>query len=213
MFPLFFIWYKGKNVSKLMGFKKNLDTITEEEYVEHYKLYDSVAKGRKSDLNQKSIDFIFDNLKDDKEKKILDIGCGNGYILAKLKALGYANLTGCDIVNEMADTTIPFVKGNIENLPFKNEEFDIVLCNHTIEHIINSYKAVEELKRICKDKLILVTPRQRYFRYTFDLHVNFYPEKINLLSVLNFKHYNCVELNGDWNFLGHKKMETSVNPM
>lgn len=84
MYPAFYIWFKGKNVSKLMNFKSNLDTLSDEEYVNFYKIYDPILK-RKTDLNQVSLDFILDNLNGHENSKIIDVGCGNGYVLSILK--------------------------------------------------------------------------------------------------------------------------------
>lgn len=203
MYPFFYIWYKGKNVSKLMDFKKNLGTMTEEEYAEYYRVADSFATGnRPTDMSQKSIDFTIKQLGNQTEQKILDVGCGSGYFLSILQKEGYTNLMGCDLIDRMQHSDISFQEGEITRLPFADNEFDTVICNHTIEHIMDSNKAVEELKRVCKHKLILTTPRQRYFRYTFDLHVNFYPEKFNLVSLINCKQNNCTLVDGDWTYVG-----------
>ena len=203
MYPAFYIWFKGKNVNKLMNFKSNLDSISEEEYINFYKIYDPIVN-RKTDLNQVSLDFIIEHLKGQEGAKIIDIGCGNGYVLGELKNRGFTNLTGSDIIYEIEDPTINFVQGNIESLPFENDEFDIVICNHCIEHIINSTSAVSEIKRVAKLKLIVSTPKQVYNKYTFDLHVNFYPQRIDIISLMNMSNYKLIDNNGDWSFVGYK---------
>ncbi|WP_298239314.1 class I SAM-dependent methyltransferase [uncultured Algibacter sp.] len=50
-----------------------------------------------------------------------------------------------DLNSPLAD-----VKADICNLPFKDNEFDVILCNHVLEHIPNDIKAMEELFRILK---------------------------------------------------------------
>ena len=50
-----------------------------------------------------------------------------------------------DIESPIAD-----VKADICNLPFKEAEFDVVLCNHVLEHITNDTKAMQELYRVLK---------------------------------------------------------------
>ncbi|UCE39033.1 MAG: methyltransferase domain-containing protein, partial [Thermoplasmata archaeon] len=38
----------------------------------------------------------------------------------------------------------------IENLPFKDKEFDFVYCSHVLEHVVNPEKACNELMRVAK---------------------------------------------------------------
>ena len=42
------------------------------------------------------------------------------------------------------------VKVDICDLPFEDESFDVILCNHVLEHIPNDEKALKELYRILK---------------------------------------------------------------
>lgn len=60
----------------------------------------------------------------------------------KMKNLDY---TTTDLNSPLAD-----VKADICNLPFKDDSFDVVLCNHVLEHIPNDTKAMEELYRVMK---------------------------------------------------------------
>lgn len=58
-----------------------------------------------------------------------------------------ANLTytTTDLESPLAD-----VKADICNLPFEDNSFDIILCNHVLEHIPDDTKAMQELYRILK---------------------------------------------------------------
>lgn len=60
----------------------------------------------------------------------------------------------------------PTIVGDIHNLPFKNEEFTMVLCTEVIEHVIDPQKAIHELMRVLKPggKLVLTT------RFVYPLH-------------------------------------------
>jgi SAM-dependent methyltransferase len=62
----------------------------------------------------------------------------------KLKNLDY---TTTDLNSPLAD-----VKADICNLPFEDNSFDIILCNHVLEHIPDDTKAMQELHRIMKPK-------------------------------------------------------------
>lgn len=58
-----------------------------------------------------------------------------------------ANLTytTTDLESPLAD-----VKADICNLPFADHSFDLILCNHVLEHIPDDTKAMQELYRILK---------------------------------------------------------------
>ena len=53
--------------------------------------------------------------------------------------------TTTDLLSPLAD-----VKADICNLPFKDNEYDVILCNHVLEHIPDDTKAMQELLRVLK---------------------------------------------------------------
>jgi predicted SAM-dependent methyltransferase len=53
--------------------------------------------------------------------------------------------TTTDLLSPLAD-----VKADICNLPFDDNEYDIIFCNHVLEHIPNDTKAMQELFRVLK---------------------------------------------------------------
>ncbi len=60
----------------------------------------------------------------------------------KLQNLDY---TTCDLNSPIAD-----VKADIQNLPFEDNSFDVIFCNHVLEHVANDKKALSELYRVMK---------------------------------------------------------------
>lgn len=60
----------------------------------------------------------------------------------KMKNLDYVTT---DLNSPLAD-----VKADICNLPFDDNIFDIILCNHVLEHIPDDTKAMQELYRVLK---------------------------------------------------------------
>ncbi|MDX1279152.1 class I SAM-dependent methyltransferase [Oceanihabitans sediminis] len=60
----------------------------------------------------------------------------------KLKNLDY---TTTDLESPIAD-----VKADICNLPFADNSYDVILCNHVLEHIPDDTKAMQELYRVLK---------------------------------------------------------------
>ncbi|MCF6181309.1 class I SAM-dependent methyltransferase [Lutibacter sp.] len=65
--------------------------------------------------------------------------------LKRFKQLKNLDYITADLYSPIAD-----VKADICNLPFKNNEFDVVLCNHVLEHIEDDKKAMSELYRVLK---------------------------------------------------------------
>ena len=53
--------------------------------------------------------------------------------------------TTTDLLSPLAD-----VKADICNLPFADNEYDVILCNHVFEHIPDDTKAMKELFRVLK---------------------------------------------------------------
>ena len=55
------------------------------------------------------------------------------------------NYTTTDLLSPLAD-----VKADICNLPFEDNQYDVILCNHVLEHIQDDTKAMQELYRVLK---------------------------------------------------------------
>lgn len=80
----------------------------------------------------------------------------------KMKNLEY---TTTDLNSPLAD-----VKADICNLPFEDNSYDIIFCNHVLEHIPNDHKAMKELYRILKPDgmAILQIPQDLSRETTFE---------------------------------------------
>ncbi|MGC6433137.1 MAG: class I SAM-dependent methyltransferase [Crocinitomicaceae bacterium] len=206
MYPFFWLAYRGKNINKMMDFKKNVYQMTSEEYANLYNDLNSISRNRKTDLNQVSIDFILKQIEAGCFKNIIDIGCGSGYILDLIQSkFPHIELTGIDIKKSKTVENYNFVEGNLEKLPFENNSFDLVLCNHTVEHLVDLNLCISELVRITNKKLVVVTPCQRPYYYTLDEHVNFFQFKEQLIALFPFIKYECKSLQGDWGYVGEKE--------
>ncbi|MBS3992911.1 MAG: class I SAM-dependent methyltransferase [Bacteroidetes bacterium] len=62
----------------------------------------------------------------------------------------FKNQPNLDYITADLHSPIADVKADILNLPFENETFDVVFCNHVLEHIVDDQKAMSELYRIMK---------------------------------------------------------------
>lgn len=198
MYPFYLMAYRGKNVAQVMDFKRLVHSFSEREYRDFYANLDTISRNRNTDLNEASIRSMVEQIPSD-AKTLLDVGCGRGYFLSRVKAARPdLELVGCDVVDKLAYDGLRFVSGNVESLPFDARSFDVVTCSHTLEHIIHPRAAVDELKRVAGEVLFVAVPCQRYFYYTLDEHVNFYPQKEMLLAELGAPEAWCEKLQGDW---------------
>lgn len=65
--------------------------------------------------------------------------------LKRFKKLKNINYTTTDLISPIAD-----VKADICNLPFEDNTYDVIFCNHVLEHISDDTKAMQELYRVMK---------------------------------------------------------------
>ncbi|MEZ5471426.1 MAG: methyltransferase domain-containing protein [Marinicella sp.] len=166
----------GKKAHYFFDFKTILGNITQEELLNIYRETSDVHLSRETDLNKGCEEKI---LKEVEGKTVLEVGFGTGYLIKKIEKK--YKVTGVDFnVDEMVTFSNPetkIIECSATDLPFEDNSFDTVICTHTLEHILNINDAVNELKRVCKQKLIIVVPMQRPYKYTFDLHIHFFPYK------------------------------------
>lgn len=83
----------------------------------------------------------------------------------KFKSFKNWNYTTTDLHSPLAD-----VKADICHLPFNDHTYDLVLCNHVLEHIPNDRKAMKELYRVLKKggTLIAQVPLEETRANTFE---------------------------------------------
>lgn len=78
------------------------------------------------------------------QKKVLHMAPEQCFldVFKKMKNLDY---TTADLYSPIVD-----IKADILDLPFDDNSFDIILCNHVLEHIEDDTKAMSELYRVLK---------------------------------------------------------------
>lgn len=90
----------------------------------------------------------------DKNVKILEIGCAQGYLIERLRDIGYKNASGVDVdkglINKAKAKGLNVLCMDIMNNNFDDESFDLIICSDIMEHIKDEYKFVSEVKRILK---------------------------------------------------------------
>lgn len=116
-------------------------------------------------------------------KKVLDVGCSIGNFI-KFNPYG-TEVWGMDlikeIVTELKKQGLNVKQGDLnKKIPFEKDSFDGVICSHVFEHILDPTKAISEIKRVLKDKgiLVLTTPNLSFKKFYDDYtHVKPYTKK------------------------------------
>jgi ubiquinone/menaquinone biosynthesis C-methylase UbiE len=97
--------------------------------------------------------------------KFLDVGCGAGYAMQQAREKLNCICTGIDPdpgahgVGRFLKELVPgetIIQGHAENLPFKDEQFDVVFSSHVLEHVENERVTLEEMKRVLKNDGVLI---------------------------------------------------------
>jgi len=104
----------------------------------------------------------------DINSQIIDLGCGAGHFLYFLNSLGYKKISGVDISEDQIEQARRKVNANLfsagvfEFLNSDKNQYDLIVCNHLIEHF-----SIEEFEKLIKimlerlsanGKIIITTP-------------------------------------------------------
>jgi SAM-dependent methyltransferase len=116
-------------------------------------------EGRYIDTRQKAL--ILDLTVPRRGETMLDVGCGSGNCLLFFHRKG-CDVTGIDSSASMLEAAKQMLgdkaelhAGEAEDLPFSDNEFDIVTVNTSLEFISNPEKAISEAIRVCRGRVFL----------------------------------------------------------
>lgn len=112
-----------------------------------------------------------------KPKKVLDVGCGDGYILSQImldKSMEDSVVVGLDISRNwikrarlklLGMNNVNLVIADAEALPFKKDIFDAVIATEVLEHIPDVEKCVDEIGRVLapEGKVFISVPNKYNF--------------------------------------------------
>lgn len=105
-----------------------------------------------------------------KPQSILDVGCGEGFTLEKLrkerigkKLVGVDFLDRAIKIGKEIHPKIELKKGSIYDLKFKDNTFDLVICSEVLEHLDDPEKGLEEIARVTKKYAVLSVPNEPFF--------------------------------------------------
>lgn len=123
--------------------QKNLDEIYKENLMFWDKAWRRVAKPHKEIPKLPYIHEVTRKLKKYRVKKVLDLGCGSGWLSVFISKYNF-DVTGIDIAKPAIDlgkqwakednVTVNFLVADLLDLPFKEGAFDAIVCNSVLEH-------------------------------------------------------------------------------
>ena len=123
--------------------QNNINQIYEENLHFWDEAWQRVSKPHKELPKLPYIHEVTRKLKKYKVKKVLDLGCGSGWLSIFISKYGF-DVTGIDTAKpavELGETwakednaNVNFLVGDLLNLPFKENTFDAMICNSVLEH-------------------------------------------------------------------------------
>ncbi len=143
---------------------------------EYFDYYDALREANES----VEFSYALHEYRDFRGKKVLDVGCGNGYVLSRFARAG-AEVYGVDLTDtavalcrkrfEYAGLVGDFRQGNAEALPFPDDTFDCVTSMGVLHHTPATATAVSEVRRVLKRNGRLIV--MFYYRDSAQYRVGF----------------------------------------
>lgn len=132
------------------------------------------------------------------DRRVLDAGCGTGYGTSMLDNAGARSVAGLDIseaalgaAREALDGNAVLERGDVAEMPFPDGTFDLVVCFEVIEHVEDTERVLDELRRVlAPDGLLLISsPNRREYPSGNPHHVHEYvPEEFQAVLGRRFAH-------------------------
>ncbi len=141
-----------------------------------------------------------------KEAKILDLGCGTGFVKESLISIGSEDIFECDLsMNMLKKSQAKFAKNpkiccNFNQLPFAKKSFDIVISSFSLQWLDNFSNFFQEIYKILNDDglLIFAVPTQESLielKKFEALKINNLPEIFDLKKLLKNNGFKELFLN------------------
>jgi len=102
--------------------------------------------------------------------KVLDAGCGTGRHLPLMPEGSVGLDVDATILRKHKKEKYNFIVADLNaHLPFRQEIFDVILCSHVLEHLLDPNLALSDLNRVLKTNgcLIVAVPNPDYPFFNF----------------------------------------------
>jgi ubiquinone/menaquinone biosynthesis C-methylase UbiE len=122
-------------------------------------------------------------------QSVLDVGCGEGYVLEELAQRGMA-ISGVDIVDLRRNRSYPFRLYDGQTLPFPDRSFDLVMLSFVLHHVPNERKLslLREVLRVARRSVFIVedTPATALDWVASERHGHAYRKRIGSTASFGF---------------------------
>ena len=109
--------------------------------------------------------WLFDQYRITQSSKILEVGCGTGELWIQNQnriplvskiilsdfSTGMLNKAKENLLTVLPEST-EFLELDVQNMPFEDGSFDIIIANHMLYHIPDISKAIREIQRVLIDR-------------------------------------------------------------
>jgi demethylmenaquinone methyltransferase/2-methoxy-6-polyprenyl-1,4-benzoquinol methylase len=143
--------------------------------------YDEISEGYEElhkEEQLKKVKLISKHLKTKKSDKLLDVGCGTGLTTESWPCKRY----GIDPAKKLLEKAVTCAKRDsspdhdeieykpapAENIPYKDNFFDIVISITAIQNFQDIEKGLKEIKRVGKDRFVLTFLKKSKKKDTID---------------------------------------------
>lgn len=191
-----------------------IDKINVKEFNRWSKVYDFPLNHLNFFLANKK---LLQLLNPQKNKALLDVGCGTGILLEQLVERDL-KLFGLDISEDMltaaknkfSGKNVQLTEGSALKMPFKNNSFDYVTCVHSFHHHPDSLQSLKEMKRVIKKggKVAIMDNFLDGFLRTFfhNAERKFFPKREG-----NIRRYTKQEMKNLFQQVGLKNIQQSAH--
>lgn len=119
----------------------------------------------------------------DRGMSVLDVGCGDGYVIEELAARGAAEVSGVDIIDMRRNRNTTFSLYDGQRLPYPDSRFDMVMLSFVLHHVPDDGKIalLQEALRVSSAKVFVAedTPTTALDRLFSNRHGESYRRRID----------------------------------
>jgi SAM-dependent methyltransferase len=150
------------------------------------------------------LDRMYHHLRSSGARRVLDAGCGEGYVYRAMKQRGYSGQwTGFDFSKEAIEYArrespeVEWRQASAFEIPFADRSVDLVFSSEVLEHLDQPQRALSEFARVSNHWLLLSVPLEPWFRaltwLSVKLHLGGDPGHVNYWTPSSFRDFVSTE--------------------